>query len=302
MRFWRRKPHDAAPLSAQVKRQLVNYTPPEGVPIGLELASWGARFGAVVLDFLIAWAVILLLILLIYWLGVLPMTAFASLMILLGFFAGIPYYVTSELIWHGRTLGKRIVGIRVVSANGQSLRPHQVVARNLLKEVEFFTPVSLLFSIDTMAVSFTVITLLWSIFVLVYLLRSPRKQRLGDTVADTLVVVRPKAVLLQDLALASPKSRFVFDQAQLDIYGRYELQTLETILRNPSKTAAQQAELHKVAAAIVRRIGYTEQVKAADVPEFLMAFYREQRERLESRQLFGDRRDDKFHADTAKKP
>ena len=110
------------------------------------------------------------------------------------------------------------------------------------------------------------------------------------------MIVKPKAILLDDLALSEARGGFTLDQAQLDIYGSYELQTLEAILRDPSKSQLHAAALETVANAIARRIGYSEQAIGTDPQSFLMAFYREQRERLESRLLFAERRQDKYHS------
>lgn len=292
------------PRSAASKRVLENLIPPEGVSIGFELASLGARFGAVILDLILTWLAILLLVLALGWLGLLPKTALFALFVILTFFVGVPYYVLSELIWNGRTLGKRIVGIMVISADSRALGAHQVVARNLLKDVEFFAPLGLVlqwnYTASAQSWIVAVILLVWTLFVVIYPVRNTRKQRLGDVVAGTLVIVKPKAILLDDLALTEAQDGFVFDQAQLDIYGSYELQTLEAILRDPSKSQLHAAELEKVAKAIARRIGYPEQAIGAAPRAFLMAFYREQRERLESRLLFGERRQDKFHSNAAR--
>jgi len=296
MRLWRRRQKAAQPRSAVPQRPTETYTPPEGVPISVELASLGARFGAVMLDVLLTWVTLIAIILLVAWAGLLPETALWTLAVILLFFAGIPYYVLSELIWHGRTLGKRIVGLRVVSADGRTLSPHQVVARNLLKQVEFFAPMGLVFRLDSQGWPVVVLVLVWTVFVGVFPVLNRRKQRLGDVVAGTLVIVRPKAVLLQDLALNKGATLFQFDQVQLDVYGRYELQTLEGILRDYTAAPGQRAGLQSVAQTIARKIGYPDLTLGGDPHAFLLAFYRKQRERLESRQLFGERRDDKFHA------
>ena len=90
-------------------------------------------------------------------------------------------------------------------------------------------------------------------------------------------------------------ARYEFLPVHLDFYGRYELQTLEAILRDTSKSPSYQLEVTRVAKAIIAKIGYAESVLPSDHPAFLTAFYRAQREHLESRQLFGDKRADKFH-------
>jgi uncharacterized RDD family membrane protein YckC len=84
------------------------------------------------------------------------------------FLLGFAYYVLAEGLT-GRTLGKRIVGIRVVSEDGQQVGLEAAFVRNLLRFVDglFFYLVGALFA-------FT----------------SPRGQRLGDRAAHTLVVRR----------------------------------------------------------------------------------------------------------------
>jgi uncharacterized RDD family membrane protein YckC len=87
----------------------------------------------------------------------------ATLLALLFFFA---YYVFCETLF-GRTLGKRVMSLRVVSENGVPIDLGAAVIRNLLRIIDglFFYLVA--------AVS------VWS---------SPKRQRLGDRAAGTYVV------------------------------------------------------------------------------------------------------------------
>jgi uncharacterized RDD family membrane protein YckC len=279
------------------KRRVENLLPPEGVPIAFAIASIGARLGAQIMDVLITYLSVLIVAFGLFWLAVLPLTATFSLIIILFFLVRIPYYILAELVWNGRTLGKRIARIRVISADGRRLTPHQITARNLMKEVEFFTPGMMLLSVDELGLGLGLITTAWVLLVLVVPFTNRRRQRLGDLVAGTLVVENPKTVLLGDLAAKAPArdARFEFLPVQLDVYGRYELQTLEAILRDPVKGPAGEVELARVTDAIIRKIGYVPKVAPNDRMDFLMAFYRAQREHLENRRLFGDRREDKFH-------
>lgn len=283
----------AKPKSAVPKRRLQGFTPPEGVPVSFEVASMGARFGAQFLDLMITYLGLFLLLMGVVWLNLLPYTALGAMFALLIFFVRVPYYILSELVWNGRTLGKRIVKIRVISANGRRLTPHQITARNLLKEVEVFTPATMLFTTGADWIS-VLLLLAWIGFVIAVPLFNRKRQRVGDMIAGTIVVEQPRSVLLPDLA-AAPTTRFDFLPAHLDFYGRYELQTLEAILRDPSKSVIYQTEVARVARAIIAKIGYAERVLPDEQLAFLTAFYRAQREHLESRQLFGDKRADKFH-------
>jgi len=81
---------------------------------------------------------------------------------------GLGYYVVCEAAT-GATLGKRMVGIRVVGEDGEHLTFGAAVVRNLLRLVDclFFYLVGAIFA-----------------------LTSPRGQRLGDRAAHTLVVRR----------------------------------------------------------------------------------------------------------------
>ncbi|CAM3059944.1 Uncharacterized membrane protein YckC, RDD family [Paracoccus aminovorans] len=282
------------PRPAALRRQW-QQVPPEGVPIAFTIASLGSRFGAQLLDILLTYGGAFLLLLALLWAGALTWTALAAFFALASFFIRVPYYALAELVWNGRTLGKRIVGIRVVSLDGRRLTPHQIVARNLMKEVEVFLPIATIFgAADTRGV-LNLLLLAWFIGVLFVPVLNRRKQRLGDMLADTIVVDTPRAALLPDLSTVETRRGYEFTAAHLDVYGRYELQVLEEILRVPPKSAEAREKVGTIAQTIRRRIGYDEAVPPAREWDFLMDFYRDQREFLESRHLFGDSREDKFY-------
>jgi len=285
----------------QGNKRAEQFIPPEGVPIHLAIASLGTRFGAQCLDLLFTFIIVFICAIAIVFSGLLPTEAEIMLVILLAFLFRTPYYILSELIWNGRTLGKRITGIRVVNINGRRLTPHQVTARNLMKEVEIFTPLTLIFSVGSMHMLESGFTILWIVIITIVPLANRRRQRLGDIVAGTLVVDNPRSALLPDLAVSSPSilsshAGFEFLPEHLDVYGRYELQTLEDVLRDPTKSPSNE-ETIRIVRTIVRKIGYQDPVKPGQELLFLSAFYRAQREHLETLRLFGTRREDKFHRD-----
>lgn len=284
---------------SQGKRRLENYLPPEGVPIAFDISGGGQRFGAQMLDLLITFGGVTLFLVLLLWANVLTLATFFALATLLFFFVRVPYYILAELVWNGRTLGKRMVKIRVISADGTRLSAYQITARNLMKEIEVFTPISMIFGVSGLPGMATAALLLWVLGVLLVPYFNKRRQRLGDMIAGTLVVDSPQALLLPDLAQSKGETRaaprYTFDPSHLGIYGRYELQTLEQILRNPPQSPEQRANVSKVAKTILTKIGYTETVNPNEQWQFLSDFYTAQREFLESRQLFGDARENKFH-------
>ena len=283
-------------------RRTEQFIPPEGVPINFAIASLASRFGAQFLDILFTALIIFICAAVIIFTGFLPVSADLMLAALLGFLLRTPYYILSELIWNGRTLGKRITGIRVVNMDGRRLTPHQVTARNLMKEVEIFGPMGLLARMETQGAWENGLAGLWLLVVVVVPLANRRRQRLGDIIAGTLVVDTPRSVLLADLALSAPAAAssqpaFDFQPEHLDVYGKYELQTLEDVLRDSIK-ASDHKEIIQIVRTITRKIRYEDIVRPGQELLFLNDFYRAQREHLESLKLFGTLRENKYHEHT----
>src|SRR3984957_8772559 len=84
------------------------------------------------------------------------------------FLVSIGYSIVLEWIWRGQTLGKRVLRIRVVDAEGFRLRPVQIVIRDLLRIVDLLPA-------------------FYAVGGLCCLL-SPKYQRLGDIAANTVVI------------------------------------------------------------------------------------------------------------------
>ncbi len=273
--------------------------PPEAVPIHFIRASLGTRFGAQVLDIFITFGSLFLLIIFLAWIGVFSYNAIVTLVFLGSFFVRIPYYILSELIWNGQTLGKRITRIHVISASGRSLEPYQIVARNLMKEVEVFYPIGLIFGLAGGFSWLNVVSFFWLIISFSIPIINKKNMRLGDMIAGTMVIEKPKFDLKRDLSVDQNRThyQFEFDINQLDIYGRYELETLEKILRKGEgrRPPDYQKNLEKVAKTIQKKIKFNHPIPRGQERQFLMDFYAQERKYLEGKNLFGDHRADKFH-------
>lgn len=85
------------------------------------------------------------------------------------------YGVALETAWSGQTLGKRALGLRVIQASGVRLTFPQALLRNLVRPVDR-------------------LPLLYGVGAVVALLSS-RRQRLGDLLAGTVVVVERRRAL-----------------------------------------------------------------------------------------------------------
>jgi uncharacterized RDD family membrane protein YckC len=281
---------------------------PEGVPLTLKVAGIGVRMTAQLADLLLtlggAGAILILL-------GLMQLTEPHTLFAIgamLFFLTRVPYYIVTELIWNGQTLGKRLMKIKVVSHDGRTLSTHAIVLRNLMKEAEIFLPGTLVLALDAASPVVSLIALAWVVMAFLIPLMNPYRQRLGDLLAGTHVIHLPEPVLLKDLAQATVPvetdgTRIVFLSHQLDHYGAFELQTLEGLLRadtgrmSPTAYDNHRKTLATITEKIRRKIGYADPVDPADHAAFLQAFYTAQRAHLEQRQLFGDRRADKHHAE-----
>lgn len=281
--------------------------PPEGVPLKLKIAGVGVRVAAQIIDILITSIAAICVVVLLVALGQTGPNSLVAIASLLFLVIRIPYYAMSELAWNGQTLGKRLMDIKVVAHDGGPLTVHALVLRNLMKEAEVFLPATLVLTLDKATPVPSFMALGWVILGLMIPLFDRHRRRLGDMMAGTHVIHLPIPILLPDLAgtplSASVKQQqFVFLSHQLDHYGAFELQTLENLLRvqdrltSPAQALKQKETVAAIIEKIRMKIGYADPVPPAEHVVFLRAFYNAQREHLEKRQLFGDRRRDKHYA------
>jgi uncharacterized RDD family membrane protein YckC len=91
------------------------------------------------------------------------------------FAVSIGYSILLEWIWRGQTLGKRVLNIRVIDADGYRLRPAQIVIRNLLRVVDLLPALYAVGGVSCLV--------------------SKKYQRIGDFAANTIVVyVAPEPI------------------------------------------------------------------------------------------------------------
>ena len=281
-----------------LNRELVT---PEGVDLRLALGDAGERAAAFFLDLLIMLGALIALTL-----GVIALGAafgFAGnwvnamgLIWILGFFVLRNFYFTAfELTPRAATPGKRAVGLRVASRDGAALTAGAIFARNAMRELEFFLPLTYLFSnargIDAWI---SLAGLAWCAVFAFFPLFNRDRLRIGDLVAGTWVVKTPRRALDAELGrrgtlreqLAPEPVRATFSDAALDAYGIKELNILEGVLRRKDYST-----MGAVAQRIRAKIGFDTPKSDED---FLQAYYVALRGRLEARLLFGKRRKDKY--------
>src|SRR4051794_3421203 len=223
----------AVPARRSLRRTFIT---PEGVDLRLNLGSAGSRAAAFMIDVLLMIVILVVLSVGLYYLGVSTlkpgsMNTVGQVVIiiwLLGFFVlRNGWFSLFEMGSRGATPGKRLMGLRVVARDGARLTGSAVIARNAMREIEVFLPLSFLGAqtaegtADTFLVIFA---LVWSGIFLFFPLLNRDRLRVGDLVAGTWVVRTEKAGLSADLVGSAIRSRRAFPPAALKLYGVYELQ------------------------------------------------------------------------------
>ena len=298
-------------LAEADERSLRNIVTPEGVALPVELGSRSERAAAFLIDLLIITGCFIALGLLALAAGLLGfrtegergVAIWVWIALLLGWFVVRSFYFALfELRWHGSTPGKRVFRLRVIDRAGGALTADAVIARNLMREIEVFLPLTLIMvGLGTDMNGLIELAMLgWMLIFTFMPLFNRDRLRVGDMVGGTWVITAPKATLLPDLADASGQRpqfqqaapTYAFSSEQLDAYGIYELQTLEQVLRQQGPNAWSVRE--EVAKRIQRKINWTPPSGLrVDAQAFLQAFYTAQRARLEAQVLLGKRRKDK---------
>lgn len=285
--------------SRTARSDLREFVTPEGVDLGLHLGSVGERAGAFLLDLLIIAGVLVAFTLVAIFMiigaassGPVALQAVAAIW-LLGFFLLRNFYFTAfELGTRSATIGKRVMKLRVVARDGRRLSGHAVVARNAMRELEFFLPLSFLAYESSQGLAdfaMSAAGLLWSGCFLLFPLFNRDHMRVGDLIAGTWVVRLPRRRLGASVVGHEALDRYVFTDQQLAAYGEFELQKLEEVLRRQDELA-----MLVVARTIRTRIGWTG--PDGDELAFLRAYYAALCTRLERGMLFGKRRRDKHEA------
>ena len=308
----------ARPVPEAARRRRTVITP-EGIALGFTVASRSSRAGALLIDLgIIGLAMLTTTLLLIFVLfGTLQagdgafegkdaagrvLQGFAALWIVAMFLFRNAYFLFFELRPRGATPGKRLAGIRIAARDGAQLTAEAVIARNLVRDIELFLPAVFLAQAsqgggDTGLATFA--ALAWLLVFLAIPLVNRDHLRAGDIVAGSWVVEAPRgklaALLVTGAAARDGTSvvtgaRFRFSEAELAIYGEFELQTLERVLRD-----GREENLVAVAEAICRKIGW--EPGKGDERAFLEAYYAQLRARLEKGMRFGKRKPDKHAGD-----
>ena len=285
---------------AREQKTVRDLVTPEGAALKLKIATSAERAGAFIIDFIIIVIVIVLGVLAIAYvaleLGLRGWNIAGAVATLFFFAVRNFYFVAFELGRRAATPGKRLLGLRVAARNGGRLSANAVFARNFLREIEVFLPLTFLLSAGNELNGWiALLGLTWSCIFLFFPVFNKDKLRAGDILAGTWVIHAPKIKLQSDVTGSPTNSpntsvagSFAFTTAQLDAYGIHELHVLENVLRQSNDTVKA-----SVAERIREKIGWTAGADETDL-EFLTSYYAGLRRHLEQKLLLGKRKTDKF--------
>ncbi len=170
-----------------MKNHKLTIRTPEGVTFALPLAGPVSRALAWMIDTAAIMACYQLGNGLIRLLGIFSPDLSKAVAIFVFFTLRTVYAIVLEWFWQGQTVGKRVLGLRVMDISGLGLQPSQIIIRNLLRAVD----------------SLPLFYLLGGVVSLI----NRHGQRLGDMAANTIVVKAGQA-FEPDLDLILEKNRY----------------------------------------------------------------------------------------------
>jgi uncharacterized RDD family membrane protein YckC len=147
---------------------------PEQTVLEFPLAGIGSRALALAIDTLLQIAVLAVLGLIagiISYEGVLPRLGkqyVFAVLIFLAFLSQFGYFAFFEVIWNGRTPGKRWIHLRVITDSGRPLGAQGAILRNLMRIVDSLPSI-------------------YAVGIITSLI-SPQNKRVGDYLAGTVVI------------------------------------------------------------------------------------------------------------------
>lgn len=252
-----------------MKQESIFIESPEKIRFYYKIARTGARIGAYVVDFIIQGVIIFLLVVFVLagrgleggvfspdFAGDFQLLAMAFLY-LVYFFLQWGYFTFFEIFKNGQTPGKKAMRISVIRSDGDPLDASSIVLRNLLRAVDGFPLFHLLGGLVSML--------------------DKRSRRLGDMVADTVVVHEIHFDLeepnfetrISDEAKASPRLELMnkLNEEELYVIRRFLAE------RNVLTPDRQKEVAAKLAAGVRRRLNLKGTYQ--DEIAFLEKIYRE---------------------------
>jgi uncharacterized RDD family membrane protein YckC len=196
----------------------ISITTTQNIEVEYDLASLGERIIGRILDWLlvVVYAVLIIFVLI----GASQLGSFFEnngWMIILFVAPPVFYDLVCEMLFNGQSLGKKVMGIKVISLNGEQPTFGQYLIRWLFRLVDF---------------SFTS-----SLCGLICVAATEKRQRLGDIVAGTtLVKTKPRANIHQTLYVPTEENSYVATYPEVVNLSDRDIQLVKEVLINVQRT------------------------------------------------------------------
>lgn len=178
--------------------QKLSIETPENIQLDYELAAPGSRFMAYMIDYFIMNTAIGILSFAFLYIFKIDharsrdILLFIIFSIYAIFYLLGGYFIIFETIWSGQTPGKKYVGIRVIQDNGLPVTFTQVMFRNIARLIDCGFPIQYGVGIA-------------------YMLSDRNTRRIGDVIANTLVVKNKKPITMSEALTPQPALSPNFD-------------------------------------------------------------------------------------------
>lgn len=253
--------------------QQTNIKTPEFVSLQFQIAGLGSRATALITDMIILLIVNTLIIVSLVlatetdlYLSLVNIDSgllFAAIIILF-FIINFGYYIVFEFFWGGKTIGKRLIGIRVIQDNGHPITLLSSIIRNLLR------------LIDSLPIAYFI----GMLFVFFH----GQHKRLGDLAAGTLVVHegriarKKKNNVIEKIIQARRLSRedLTLDKQQLNQFTQHDWRLLNTFCERYDVLPLHEKRqlTHQVATILFPKIEWsTEKLSVVEIENTLFVLY-----------------------------
>ncbi len=148
------------------------------------------------------------------------------------------YHLLCEIFWNGQSLGKKLLGLRVVNDNGGKVAPAQCMIRWLLRASDLSIPfiiLSLLFNLDSILRVLSITSLLF-LADLVLIAVTKASKRMGDLAAGTMLIKINTKSSLDETIFMEMSDSYVPVFPQVMKLSDRDINTMKSILDTAVKT------------------------------------------------------------------
>lgn len=196
---------------------VISITTTQNIELEYDLASLGERMVAGIIDLVIIVGYMIVVNLFVSFSGSLSFNNFSWVIYFIIFLPVNFYSLLSETFLNGQSVGKRVMGIKVVSLNGKQPSFGQYLIRWLFRLIDIWV------SFFVLAVIMVAIT--------------EKHQRLGDIVAGTAVVkTKPRTGMQQTLYMPVAETNYVANYPEVVQLSDSDMQLVKEVLISVQKS------------------------------------------------------------------